>query len=102
MISVNSTTKLSTTKLPDSERSERLRSKLRDWGLLLIAGRLSGDHLRRVELDPQLKQLVAKGEITQALEEACEALRPNVTREASLRFDLDAVERKLKFIVAHQ
>lgn len=89
----------SSTLLPDFERSESLQSKIQEWALLLIAGRLSGDHLRRVEKDSQLKNLVVEGGLTQALEEACEELRPNVTQEASLRFDLAAVERKLERIV---
>lgn len=94
MISLNSST-----LLPNFERSESLQSKIQEWALLLIAGRLSGDHLRRVEKDSQLKNLVVEGGLTQALEEACEELRPNVTQEASLQFDLAAVERKLERIV---
>ena len=94
MISLNSST-----LLPDFERSESLQSKIREWALLLIAGRLSGDHLRRVEKDTQLKTLVVEGGITQALEQACEELRPKVTQEASLRFDLATVQRKLERLV---
>ena len=95
MINLNSST-----LVPDFERSPAIRSKLREWALLLIAGRLNGDHLRDVENDSQLMTLVENGEISQALEEACEELRPNVTQEDSLRFDLAAVERKLNHIIA--
>jgi hypothetical protein len=82
------------------EPNAAVSHKLREWATLLIAGRLTGDHLRRVVEDDHLISLVASGEISQALEEACEELRPNVTQEDSLRFDLASVMRKLDRIIA--
>jgi hypothetical protein len=95
MISLNSNT-----LVPSFERSESVNDKVREWATLLIAGRLTGDHLRRVADDDQMVNLVACGEIGQALADACEELRPNVTLEDSLRFDLAAVLRKLDRIIA--
>ena len=74
--------------------SGTLSRSLPDLSLLLIAGRLTGDHLRSAVDDPLLKNLVSKGGFRGVMENACEKIRPNVTKEASLLLELWAAERK--------
>ncbi len=78
------------------------KRKLQDWALLLIAGRLTGDHLRQGVEVPQLSRRVANGGFASALKDACEQIRPNVTKEASVLLELTAVERRLSRLIAER
>ncbi len=81
--------------LSHGDASARLNRRLTEWSLLIIAGQFTGDHLRRAVGDPLLSNLVSSGSFRGALEKACEQIRPEVTKDASLLLELSAVERKL-------
>lgn len=85
---------------PNDESFSSEEQKLQDLALLLIAGCLTSDHLRRGIEDSQLNRLVVKGGFIEALQVACEQIRPNVTEEPSFMIELTAIEGKLSRLIA--
>ncbi len=75
------------------------KRKLQDWALLLIAGCFNGEHLRRGTEDSQIRRLLRNGGFASGLKDACEQIRPNVTKDASLLLELTAVEKKLSRLI---
>lgn len=75
--------------------SAGLNRKLTQWSLLIIAGQLTGDDLRRSLDDPLVSKLVSSGGFRDAMEKACEEINPGVTQDASILLEIVAAERKL-------